>query len=86
MKINLMLAAAGTAFLASGGFVNRTLGSFVPKARERGQGKGLRSLNDRLLADIGIDRTAAGFADCSGHLPRQSKVQAKDQAGEPEVS
>ncbi|HKY95436.1 MAG TPA: DUF1127 domain-containing protein [Kiloniellales bacterium] len=70
-----MLAAAGTALFAASGFLQRSLkrafGGICRKRRGRRSIDALRALDDRLLADMGVDRCSIGFAACHGRLPRR---------------
>ena len=79
-----MLAATGTALFAASGLLQRSLkwafGGIGRKRRGRRSIEALRTLDDRLLADIGVDRCGIGFAACHGRLPRR-QVPVRVRAG-----
>ena len=78
-----MLAATGTALFAASGLLQRSLkwafGRIGRKRRGRRSIEVLRTLDDRLLADIGVDRCSIGFAACHGRLPRTSMPRSQQR-------
>jgi len=84
MKISVMLAATGTALFAASGHLQRSLkrafGGIGRKRRGLRSIDTLRTLDDRQLADIGVDRCSLGFAACHGRMPKR-QVPVRVRAG-----
>lgn len=79
-----MFAAAGTALFAASGLLHRSLKRRLSGVGRKRHGRrsidALRVLDDRLLADIGVDRCSIGFAACHGRMPRR-QVPIRIRAG-----
>lgn len=72
MKITLLLAAAGSAVLSP--MARTFFGSHPSKPSRTAIGE-MQTLDDRTLADIGVDRATLDFAQHNGHLPQRRSAE-----------